>query len=708
MDPIKKINFKRPIIIVKILDNGQLLVVDSDTTIRYLNKNTLETEDGFKAKITHERYKVNVVAFSNDGQYFASLSSDCKDSKLYNVQTKKAVARVTRHHGEVSCVGIDPTGRYMFSCGDDGKTFAIDTKSGKMAFTLPVHVDTVNDIAFNHNGHWLATASYDRKISIFNLAMMTPKEKLKIHSAPVMKLQFLSKHRLCSVDKNSTVIILDIYTSKILARLQGVHDDVTQVTKSSDDKFLFLATALGYILVYELGTYTLLSNSYIKLSCAITSLNFDADSQRLIVGSQEGDVFLYDIYEGEYSLKDLLQKKEYDKIEEYAKRNPILQYTKIYNMVSVIWDKTLVQAKIYLENSEKEKAIKIFLPFKNIPSKNKIMQNVILEYAEFDKFAALVKGEKLALAYSMANLHSFYKESGLYKAMEAKWRKAFTLARKYALDPRGTDTAKEILKPYRGISEKTFFVQELLTQGEVYKRFKVSLVQKDFKLAFELIKQHPFLKEFPEYETLTHYADTLYIKSQHFIKKDDTHSAIKLLRILMNFTGFEEEVKSLMLHIEIKQKFYDAIKDEDIIQAYNLLAASEDLQDTVAGQRLQKHWNEDLSEATNYAVEGNVRGIEKALAKYMKIDSKYMAIGTIFGWCYMMQLEQAIRDKKERTDIENGIKNYILCFGLQDQILSFFNIFGKYYPDTKLTLDLQTKGSLSMWRPSMIVSSILD
>jgi len=176
----------------------------------------------------------------------------------------------------------------------------------------------------------------------------------------------------------------------------------------------------------------------------------------------------------------------------------------------------------------------------------------------------------------------------------------------------------------------------------------------------------------------------------------------------MNFTGFEEEVKSLMLHIEIKQKFYDAIKDEDIIQAYNLLAASEDLQDTVAGQRLQKHWNEDLSEATNYAVEGNVRGIEKALAKYMKIDSKYMAIGTIFGWCYMMQLEQAIRDKKERTDIENGIKNYILCFGLQDQILSFFNIFGKYYPDTKLTLDLQTKGSLSMWRPSMIVSSILD
>ena len=113
-------NIKNPIILIKILDNSNLLVVDNETTIRYSDINTLELLNGFKAKINHLRYKTNVVAFSNDGENFASLSADCKESRLYSVVSKKTIAKVDRHHGEASCVGIDPSGRYMFSCGDDG------------------------------------------------------------------------------------------------------------------------------------------------------------------------------------------------------------------------------------------------------------------------------------------------------------------------------------------------------------------------------------------------------------------------------------------------------------------------------------------------------------------------------------------------------------------------------------------------------------
>ena len=70
--------------------------------------------------------------------------------------------------------------------------------------------------------------------------------------------------------------------------------------------------------------------------------------------------------------------------------------------------------------------------------------------------------------------------------------------------------------------------------------------------------------------------------------------------------------------------------------------------------------------------------------------------------------ENAVRAKEPQHKIEDGIKQYILNFGLEDQILSFFDFFIKRYPESKLNLELQTKGSLSMWRPSMIVNSILD
>jgi WD40 repeat protein len=706
MEIIKSKSVKKPIVLMKILDDGTL--VDRETTIRFFDKKSLNLLDGFKVNIHHLRYKTSVVAFSDNAEFFATLTADCKESRLYNVKTKKIVSKVNRHQGEVSCVGIDPSAKYMFSCGDDGKTFAMDLKSGKLVFTLPAHADTINDIAFSENSNWVATASYDKKISLFNLVTMTPKDKLKAHASPIMKLRFFNKNRLLSIDKNSTAIIWNIYSGKILARLQGIHDDVTQITTSGDDKFLFMGTALGYVLVYDLDTYELLSSKYIKITSPITALEFDKENNHLMVGTEDGFLMYYNIYEGEDKLKELLKYKKFQDIQKEAQINPILAYTKIFDIVSNLWEHTLEKAKFALQNGERNKAIALFQHFKDIPSKNRIMQKIIRDYAEFEKFTKFAKEGKISLAYGLANTYPVYKESKIYKSLEARWKKAFAQAQKYALNPKGTEQVKQILAPYRGISEKTKLIQDLLTKGEVYKRFRVAIGQKEFRICFELIKQHPFLKEFPEYDTLIKYADTLYIKSQKLIYDGDTHSAIKMLRILLDFTDFRDEVKQLMKDIELKQKFFNAIKENDIASAYNMMDISEDLQDTNDGKRLQKEWKDALSIASSYAVEGDAENLKESLQKYLKISSKHMALATVFSLCYMVQLDNALKDKIDRQILENGIKNYMLHFGFQDQIESFYESFKQSYPDSKLHLAHLPQGSLSMWRPSMTVSSILD
>jgi len=276
------------------------------------------------------------------------------------------------------------------------------------------------------------------------------------------------------------------------------------------------------------------------------------------------------------------------------------------------------------------------------------------------------------------------------------------------MNPRGLDKAKETLLPYRGVSEKTKLIQELLTQSEVYKRFRASISQKDFKISFELLKQHQFLYEFPEYTILTNYADTLYAKIDQFMQEGDTHGALRLLRVLEDFPDFADEVRELSRSVEFRQRFFQAIEEDDLATAYNMMEATEDLQESEDGARLQALWNDDLKRSSEFASNGDSKGLEESLAKYMKISSKYMAIGTIFGWCYIVQLEDAVIDKRAQKDIENGIKNYMLCFGLQDQIENFYGYFKDCYADSKLSLEHLTQGSLSMWRPSMIVESILD
>lgn len=88
MNPSKKQSFEKAIILIKVLNNGSVVVVDSDSSIKLLNKDTLETIKSFDIEIKHQSHKNSVVALSSDGKYFASLSPDRRESILYETKTK--------------------------------------------------------------------------------------------------------------------------------------------------------------------------------------------------------------------------------------------------------------------------------------------------------------------------------------------------------------------------------------------------------------------------------------------------------------------------------------------------------------------------------------------------------------------------------------------------------------------------------------------
>jgi len=707
MNPTKEVRFKNAIIKVKIMDDGKLLVVEANSVVRFLDILSLKTLSGFKCGIEYESYKRQVFDFSNDGSYFVLINSIKKEALLYNAKSKKTITKMARHSGEVNCVAIEPSSKYMFSCGEDGKSYVIDIQNKKIAFLLPVHSDALSDIAFSKDANWVATASYDKKIHLFNMITMTKKHRLIGHNEAVLKVHFLNNNKLFSIDKANAAIVWDYEKGKVIRRLDGIHDNVSCIASSQDGIFLFLGTELGYVIVYELESYKMLSRKYIKLTSTITALEFNEKNSQLIVATKDSNLLFYDIFASQDHIAKLLRIKSYKKIQEIVEENPLLAYTKAYQLFISIWNTTVKKARLALEKNDKKTAMALFGNFQEIPARNSSIKAIIREYDEFDKFSKFAQESKFPLSYALALKHPHYQESKVYRVLELHWKKIFTEAKKYAIDPKGADMVREILAPYRGVTQKTKLIQELFTKSEVYKRFRVAVVQKNFKVAFELIKLNFFLKELPDYSSLIDYADSLYIKSQKLIQQDNTHEAIKMLRVLVDFSDFTEDAKELMKKIECKHKFYAAIKENDTMNAYNILAQNEDLQITQDGNRLQKEYNDAVATANEFALDANIKELNRILEKYMKISSKSYALAGIYGWCYMVELEKAIEEKREQVTIENGIKNYILYFGLQDQIKSLFNTFKDNYPHTKLNLELQTKGSKSMWRTSMIVNSIL-
>ncbi|MCK9472830.1 WD40 repeat domain-containing protein [Sulfurimonas sp.] len=706
MKPIKKSNFNEVIIYTQILDANTILTVDTLTTIRYLQRETLNVIDEFKMGISHTRYGSKVISFSSEGKYFAL--KELKTSMLYETEGKKLLLRVDRHQGEVSCVAIDPQGRYMFSCGDDGITYGIDINSTKLSFTLPAHKDSVTDIAISEDGKWVATSSYDKNISLYNLAMMTPKAKLKAHSDPIVRVHFLGKERLFSLDNKNSAIIWDINRAKVIARLNAIHDEVTAIAVDNENEFLFLGTKLGYIFVYSLLDYEQISKRYIKLNDTITSLSFDETKKELVVASVNKELLFYDIFNGQERLLQLLKNKEYALLSDSIDKNPLLVYTQAYKTFELLWEKTMQRAKLLLQNCEKEKAITLFDDFIVIASKNKQMQKLISEYAEYDKFLGFIKANKLALAYALVNLHPLYKETKVYISMEAQWEKDLLLAKKYLQDQKFSHKAKEVLAPYKGISEKTVLIQELMQNIGAYKRFKEAIAQRKFKLALEIVKQNPFLKEYPGYKALINYSDSLYMRVQVMLTNDESSEALKILYILLDFEDFKEEAQMAIAEIEAKRKFFTAIKEDNTTLAYTIMDEFSSLKETLEGKKLQAQWESDFEKAQSLALYADIEGARSILANYLTIRAKSMEIATVFSKSHIVQLYKALQESKDQKSVEIGIKNYILYYGLAEQIESFFKDFKEKFPDTKINIKSQKQGFIENWRPSMIVNSILE
>ena len=700
-------NYNQPIILIRRLEDGRVVVIDRQSTIRFVDRETLDTIDGFKAKIQHKYYKNRVIDFAPNGKYFGSITPDAKETRLYSLLTKKAIARIARHQGEVSCVGIDPKSRYLFSCGDDGKTFGMDMANGKLALTLPYHPDSINDIAFNKTGQWVATASYDRKVSVYNLDLMQPLGKLRGHSKGVMKLAFISKNRLVSVDKLGSAIVWDLFDQSIITRL-SIHDDVSAIAAEADGRFLFVGTKLGYVIAFDMLSYEMIARSYVKLSSRITSLFFDDEEDMLYIGSEGGDLYKYYIYEGIEVIKYLIQKREFKNVEEHLESNPILRYTEIYNLLEEIWEKTLKKARRLFERDKKDEALKLLEPYRQIPSKNSLINKLVEQYANFGKFYDLVRGGKYALAYSLAEQYPIYKESDLFHQLEEKWRKTFKEAQKLALDPRTMEQAKKLLMPFRGISEKAKAIQEMFVESDVYNRFKVALGEKDFKQVYVYLHSHPFLKNFPEYHMMMDHAKKLYDKAQEHLRKNDLVNALKYLRYVSEFEEYSEEVKRLIEDIDSRYKFLEAIKENNLSRAYEYLSKNEELAYSKEGQDLEQKWDKAALEANNYAAKGDALGVRDALGEFLEIKQKHAAIASIMAYAYRTQIEKAIRQKQPMQVIEQGFKNYVSNFGVDDHIKALFDIFKQRYKDSKLNLELLHEGSMSSWHPVMITLDILE
>jgi len=164
-------------------DGTQLASASFDYTFKLWN-----VADG-KLIWDNKEHKETVVdlAFSHDGKLLASTSDD-KTVKIWNVAEHKLI-RTMKVAEHVQAVAFSPDDKRLMTGGRDKpmigeflQTIFGDSKfnpgvsarlwnaeTGELLQTFTNHANDVMDVAYSHNGKWLATASADKTVELWEL-----------------------------------------------------------------------------------------------------------------------------------------------------------------------------------------------------------------------------------------------------------------------------------------------------------------------------------------------------------------------------------------------------------------------------------------------------------------------------------------------------------------------------------------------------------
>jgi WD40 repeat protein len=262
---------------------------------------------------------ITTVAFSPDGKQLATGSSD-KAVKIWDADTKVNPGNPNQqakelftlkgekgHTDVVMCVAYSADSKWLATASLD-KTIKIwdAQKGGNPILDIPnADAKGVVAIAFSPDGKWIASGGLDKSVRLWdanNGKQIWKLEKADGHLEPVYGLAFSHDGKtIASASQDATVKLIDVEKEKTLRELKNAHKDCCNaVVFSPDDKTVYTCGD-GVIKVWDAEKGEV--KNTIKPNPPqnglapgeLWSLSITSDGKWLAAGGQDGMLRIWDI-----------------------------------------------------------------------------------------------------------------------------------------------------------------------------------------------------------------------------------------------------------------------------------------------------------------------------------------------------------------------------------------------------------------------------
>ncbi|HIC42867.1 MAG TPA: hypothetical protein EYO73_00800 [Sulfurimonas sp.] len=370
----RQFDIKNPVHTMQLMDDGKLAVIDVQNTFRLYDIDEHKFLGGFKSILPNNILYINNMAISSDGKFLSLYQKEKRKIEVFDNINKSFLYTISSHPGGAETVVFTKDNKYLITGGMEGRLYMWSMATGKKVDTFSPHYDSVSAIASNEDGRWIATAGYDKVIKVFNRSFRKNHYKLISHHEPITTVNFLSKQRLLSTDKEGSILIWDIVKTHVIARLPKFGAHITAVCFDKDEKFLFVAALGGGVGLYDLDENKLLKIDFLNQLTGITQMHYSDEKKLLIFGLSNGHVPIYDFDQQEKDFGELMKNKKFHECYLLVEDNPLLKSSQVYEVLESLFTKTLLQATSLLKIQKVAEAKELLKHFHASSAKRLIIQ----------------------------------------------------------------------------------------------------------------------------------------------------------------------------------------------------------------------------------------------------------------------------------------------------------------------------------------------